>query len=403
MNSKWLLVFPPSDYYHQMMAALGRALKARGAETRMLPEAAPGQLNLRGWKSIQKAIAEYAPTDVLTINEPRLLEGAHPLRKQPVARIMGPDGKELQTLYKDTFRFLFPSSCRVHRWVQDLYVAEQNEDPRLTKDPEFTWVWVPGWEREWEGRLLLPAADEPEAWPGYQAPGGHEFDVGFVAFVPVRPDLRSMKGGQEALEHVVASLAASRNFASTWSNGQALLDAAEAATGFSPVPGHRSDLIFWIRSSVMRYVQRMTVVERLLEVAERRGWRVGLWGDGWPQVLAEKWVKAGIAKGHAPQKDLASIYRACKVNLHINGDTYYHTRTFEAIAAGGLVAAEALSGVSGLPLEIPTFKLETLEDDLGTWIQDDAARQARLERLRADWQAGHTWAHRADALLRRGA
>ena len=123
-------------------------------------------------------------------------------------------------------------------------------------------------------------------------------------------------------------------------------------------------------------------MDALVPMCERRKWRLRIAGDNWQlSPLNEPYGCEKIPAG-AP---LARFFQTSKVNLQINGDTNFHPRVLECLAAGGFVLSERHvtdahpGGLrSALPAEVaPTWEsFEELETALAFWIEHDEARKA---------------------------
>lgn len=141
-------------------------------------------------------------------------------------------------------------------------------------------------------------------------------------------------------------------------------------------------------------------IEQELVPAELK-YDIRIYGDGWDSVKS----LAPYCKGHLPYEEIPKVYRGAKIALDDATASTKETgsvnsRVFDALAAGCLVltnnevgAKETFEG------KLPVFRnRDELESLLKQYLEDEAARQAKVEELKAFVLAKHTYEIRAEKL-----
>ena len=128
-----------------------------------------------------------------------------------------------------------------------------------------------------------------------------------------------------------------------------------------------------------------------------------LFGHGW-EGFSEL---AAHLRGPVPYARMADVYAGTKLvvddaNSATKAWGSVNSRVFDALAAGALVVTNGAAGAREVFGDLlPSYdNKQELEALLWTYLGDDAAREARVEELRALVEAEHTYAARAAQALR---
>ncbi len=350
-DRRFLFLFPADEYYGRMGDRLAAAFREAGVEARVAPIASisPRNLTPEDVAGVHASVRAFAPTDTFAVNVPKAA-----LR--------------------------LPAHVRHHCWIQDIYEWKAV----VSNTSDVTWVMTATHAVHLGFPFLPPATD----YAAFRAePPAYEADVAFAGFLPPAtcyfspsPEINRLCAALYAALH--EKIREVGDFYSDIEYASFLLRAAEIGTGLH-VPGEfRSVVLYHIASRLVRHVQRMRVMDALVPMCERRKWRLRIAGDNWQlSPLYEPYRCERLPAG-AP---LARFFQTSKVNLQINGDTNFHPRVLECLAAGGFVLAERHitdahpGGLhAALPAAVaPTWRsFEELEAALAFWIEHDEARKA---------------------------
>jgi hypothetical protein len=355
-----------------MGEAISQGLVAEGVEQVIrFPIPTIGRIHTVDRQLLSKVIQAAQPTDTLSINVPR--------SKLPV-----------------------PEGVIHHNWVQDPYDAGAD---KACEDK--TWMWVCHWVDWWGGAYLPPATDYGRY---FARPTEHEADVAFAGHVPMmdvvvegEPEITSL---MRALNNAARrELEGTRKFFCGLRYAETLLEHAESEVRDRLPESYRSLLILQFRSRLFRHVQRKRLLDFLIPLCEKRGWRLKLAGDQWPK----RWSRLPCYRGPMqPGAELARFFQTSKVNLHLNGDTNVHSRVLECLASGSFVLSEAHvtdgwpGGLRSIFSErsAPTYEDSSdLEEKLAYYIEQDAVRAEAIDEGRARVQKDHNYTARMRALL----
>ena len=127
-----------------------------------------------------------------------------------------------------------------------------------------------------------------------------------------------------------------------------------------------------------------------------------LYGKNWEQVDTLKdWHRGFLPYGDVPKAyaNTRIVIDDAAVSTRDNGSV--NSRVFDALAAGALVISNQQTGTHALFGDtFPAWHDQaSLHDELNHWLTDEPARQARVNELRAQVLASHTYEKRADELL----
>jgi spore maturation protein CgeB len=158
------------------------------------------------------------------------------------------------------------------------------------------------------------------------------------------------------------------------------------------------------RASRVLFVGNTRSVERPVVLgAVDAGLPLTLVGAGWERYLDPRLV----TREHVPYAELPGWYRSADVVLNDHWDDMARwglvsNRVFDALACGACVVSDEVPGLGALLDDaVVTFRDRA---DVGPVVRallaDPDARAARAERGRRAVLAAHTWAHRAETLVR---
>ena len=372
---RFLILLPLKGYYRRIARGLGAALEERGAAVayQALPVLSRHRSREADPKAISREIARFEPTDTFTINVPK---AALPI----------------------------PPSVLHHCWVQDLYDwigAKRSANEKI-------WMWTSHWCPRWGGTFLPPATDYHKY---FSRPESYHADIAFVGFLPnatIRmPANPQIDRALTALFPCIhEKILTAGDYFTDWDYAKYLLRYAELRTNIYVHPPLRDTFLYHICNRLLRHVQRKELMDFLVPLAERRGWRLALAG--------RNWVLSPLYRPHTrgyiePGPPLARFLQGAKVVLHVNGDTNFHVRVLECMGAGAFVLAKShitdgqqggLRSLAG-PEVVPTFEdFEDLEEKLNRYLEDDKARREAIEKGVTIIRSYHTFANRVDLLLK---
>jgi hypothetical protein len=109
--------------------------------------------------------------------------------------------------------------------------------------------------------------------------------------------------------------------------------AIEAVTGATPSEQVFSEVLQGVARPIGERVLRHQMVAWAARIAQRRGWRMRLYGRGWEQHADY----AQFARGELSHGDhLRSVYQSSRASLHASLGFYTHQRVLETALSGGL-------------------------------------------------------------------
>lgn len=290
------------------------------------------------------ALAEFSPTDTLAVNWPRT-------------------------------RLPIPDSAMHHVWLQDRYWQDQSEI--VDTSNQRIWYWVRRWGPS--ERWLPPATNFVPAI----LPKTPDYDVSFAGFIPDKlpPDI------DPAFHAVMARAMNERTFTSDpetirrWAGGAIDQGTHERLACFG-----------------MRYHQRQSALRALIDDGR---FRVALWARYPPREFAS------VYRGWADtETTIMATHTGASVTLHLNGDTYGHTRVFDSLALGVPVLAEYVPGADNELAECDVDGVVRVFHGLRNMCTTLADMLANLDREREIAARGamriaehHRWRQRARTLL----
>lgn len=118
------------------------------------------------------------------------------------------------------------------------------------------------------------------------------------------------------------------------------IDAFQAVYRATPSPTQLSTLIHSMLLPLAGRILRHQSLTWAAEIAERRGWRMRLHGNGWERVERLAPFAAGPIEHGEP---LRASYAAARAHLHLDINTMTHQRVFECALSGGLPVARFTS------------------------------------------------------------
>jgi len=357
----------------------------------------------------------------VSIPNPRVIETVEPARRAEARRFLAalPAALAAQRI-TDVFvvniarqDLAIPEGVTHHCWVQDPYVAPVERGPVGDR----TWMWVGAWAEWWGGRVLLPATDfgmyaaevvpieADVAFAGYFPSSEVEVTEELIGRFPAHLRAPIMKALRVCARVIVAEIEGSQSFHCGRDYAESILARADDRLGQRIEQPMRAILIESTRANFVRHVQRKRLVEFLVPLCERRGWRLKLAGRRWDtNPLTAPHHAGDIPAGPT----LAQFYKSAKVNLQLNGDTNVHTRLLEGLACGAFMLSEAhptddrphgLRSILEASMA-PTFRdFAELEAMLERYIGDDAARAEAARSGGAIVRAHHDYRSRAREVL----
>ena len=129
---------------------------------------------------------------------------------------------------------------------------------------------------------------------------------------------------------------------------------------------------------------------------------IRIYGEGWENVKHF----APFCKGHLPYEEIPKVYRGAKIALDdatasTKAAGSVNSRVFDALAAGCLVLTNNEAGAEEtFEGKLPVFRnREELEGLLKQYLEDEGARKAKVEELRAFVLEKHTYEKRSEKLI----
>lgn len=135
-------------------------------------------------------------------------------------------------------------------------------------------------------------------------------------------------------------------------------------------------------------VLRHQTVEWAAEVAERRGWRLHLYGRGWESHPRLGRYARGIV---AHDEDLRACYQCAGAHLHASINGMIHQRVLECALSGGLVLCRTLFDALGVgqwraKAAVRRESLPEFRDPESGWLRFAVADHLATMQLAALWQ-----------------
>ncbi|MBI4512462.1 MAG: glycosyltransferase family 1 protein [Deltaproteobacteria bacterium] len=367
-----MILLPTAGYYGVMGEALREAFAVHGVPVTHVCAPIRPHIETLDAEELRRALDEFAPTDVLSVNIPR--------RELPL-----------------------PSGVSYHCWIQDPYCAEVKDGPCA----EHVWMLIKHWVDWWGGKYLPCATDFGKY---LDAPSEYDADIAIAsAMPPLRMvffphDPVQMVRTNEVMGRLPDYLLESRRFMCDPPYAEELLARAEEETGITLNPALRPLALTHYQGSINRHVQRKLLLDALIPACQRRNWTLALVGPDWDRYPKYRPYHVGMLGG----PHLARFYQRAKVNLHSNGDSNVHWRPLECLAAGAFVLSEAHHSDhepggfrSMLPEEVaPTFSgPEQLEEKLDYYLTHAEARRQAIEAGGEIVRRDHTFVQRAATIL----